>query len=68
MSTLPSNETPRSQSPNVYTVMLILSTLFMLIAVIAMFIEWRRWAPDYGDTSSARPSVMLINAHDDVAA
>ncbi len=29
---------------NVYTVMLIASTLFMLVACILMFIEWSRFA------------------------
>jgi hypothetical protein len=42
--------------------MLILSTLFMFIAVVAMFIEARRWGPEYWNTSSARPNVMLIQS------
>jgi len=41
--------------------MLILSTLFMLIAVILMTIELSRWYPDLSDTSSARPSVMVVD-------
>jgi hypothetical protein len=44
--------------------MLFLSMLFLLIAVIAMFIELRRWAPDYYRTNTARPSVMLMPADD----
>ncbi|TWU62428.1 hypothetical protein [Crateriforma conspicua] len=62
MSTLPTNEPPRKQPPNVYTVMLILSTVFMLIAVVAMLIEAGRWAPDYWNTRTAQPSVMHIEA------
>jgi hypothetical protein len=41
--------------------MLILSTVFMLIAVIAMWIEVQRWAPDYWSTNAAKPSVMLVS-------
>ena len=63
MSTQPSSEmAPRAsgkQPPSVYTVMLLLSMLFMLIAVIAMFIELNRWAPDYFKTNTARPNVMV---------
>ena len=58
MSTRLSNEPVRQQPPNIYTVMLILSAVFMLIAVIAMFIELRRWAPDYHRTQSAEPTAM----------
>ena len=36
--------------------MLMLSMLFLLIAVIAMFMELNRWAPDYYRT----PNVMVI--------
>jgi len=39
--------------------MLLLSMIFMLIAVIAMFMEWNRWAPDYYKTDTARPNVMV---------
>lgn len=46
---------PRKQPANVYTVMLILSVLFLLIAVIAMFMEYQRYAPDYWKTGNARP-------------
>jgi len=61
VSTLPSNEPARSkkQPPSVYTVMLLLSMLFMLVAVIAMFVELRRWEPDYYRTNNARPNVMV---------
>jgi len=61
VSTLPSNNPPASkkQPPSVYTVMLLLSMLFMLVAVIAMFIELNRWAPDYYRTNTARPNVMV---------
>lgn len=58
MSTLPSSEN-RKQPPSVYTVLLLLSMLFMLIAVVAMWIELRRWGPDYYRTNSANPSVMV---------
>jgi len=60
VSTQPSIEN-RKQPPSVYTVMLLLSMLFMLIAVITMFIEFQRWGEDYWDTSSARPSVMVVS-------
>ena len=32
----------------------------LLIAVIAMFVELNRWAPDYWRTGEATPSVMVI--------
>ncbi|MEL6104765.1 MAG: hypothetical protein AAFU85_01955 [Planctomycetota bacterium] len=59
MSTLPSSET-RKQPPSVYTVMLLLSMLFLLIAVIAMFIELNRWAPDYHRTKQHEPSLVQV--------
>ena len=40
--------------------MLLLSMLFMLIAVIAMINELKRWAPDYYRTNTANPQVMVI--------
>jgi len=40
--------------------MLILSVLFLLVAVIAMFVEYQRWAPDYWNTRSAQPNAMVI--------
>lgn len=40
--------------------MLLLSMLFLLIAVIAMIIELNRWAPDYYRTNSATPQVMVV--------
>ena len=61
MSTLPSIEN-RKQPPSVYTVMLLLSMLFLLIAVIAMFIELNRWAPDRWNTQTATPQVMVLPA------
>ena len=63
MSTQLSTEN-RKQPPSVYTVMLLLSMLFMLIAVIAMWIELNRWGPDYWSTSTARPSVMVMPPSD----
>ncbi|MEM0926499.1 MAG: hypothetical protein AAGJ83_10715 [Planctomycetota bacterium] len=60
MSTLPPSDA--KQPPSVYTVMLILSMLFLLIAVIAMFVELRRWAPDYYRTIQARPTVQVLSA------
>ncbi|TWU56417.1 hypothetical protein Poly51_23270 [Rubripirellula tenax] len=60
MSTQPSIENSGKQPPSVYTVMLLLSMLFMLIAVIAMWIELNRWAPDYYRTNTANPSVMVM--------
>ena len=61
MSTQPSTEN-RKQPPSVYTVMLLLSMLFMLIAVIAMWIEMSRWHPDYYRTNTATPNVMVVPA------
>jgi Na+/glutamate symporter len=55
VSTQVTNGVPRKQPANVYTVMLILSVVFLLIAVIAMIIEYRRYAPDYWKTGTARP-------------
>lgn len=46
------------QPPSVFTVMLLLAMLFMLIAVIAMYVELNRWGPDYYKTNTAQPSVM----------
>jgi len=46
----------RKQPANVYTVMLILSVVFLLIAVVAMVIEYNRYAPDYWKTTNARPA------------
>ena len=63
MSTLPSNDTGK-QPPSVYTVMLVLSMVFLLIAVIAMWIELNRWAPDYFRTSTAQPNVQVITSVD----
>lgn len=62
MSTLPSTEPQpsRKQPASIYTVMLILSVLFLLVAVIAMFVEYQRWAPDYWNTRSAQPNAMVI--------
>ena len=62
MSTQPSSEPTGKQPPSIYTVFLLISMLFMLIAVIAMFIELGRWAPEYYGTSTARPSVMVLPA------
>lgn len=63
MSTQLSTEN-RKQPPSVYTVMLLLSMLFLLIAVIAMIIELRRWQPDYFNTQQARPMVMVTPVDD----
>lgn len=60
MSTQPS--TNGKQPLSIYTVMLLVSVVFMLIAVIAMAIELNRWAPDYWDTSSARPVAGLLTS------
>ena len=62
MSTQPSIEQSavRKQPPSVYTVMLVLSVIFMIIAVIAMYMELNRWAPDYYNTNTAQPSVMVV--------
>ncbi len=59
MSTQLSNDN-RKQPPSIYTVMLLLSMLFMLIAVIAMWIELSRWAPEYYRTNSATPQAMVM--------
>ena len=58
MSTLPSSDN-RKQSMSIYTVMLLVSMLFMAIAVIAMYVELNRYAPDYYRTNTAQPSVMV---------
>lgn len=59
MSTLPSTDNQK-QPPSVYTVMLVLSMVFLLIAVIAMWIELNRWAPDYFRTREAEPVVQVV--------
>ena len=66
MSTQLSSEPTRKQPPSIYTVMLLLSMLFMLIAVIAMWIELSRWAPDYYRTGTAQPNVMVMPAGDEL--
>ncbi len=60
MSTQLSSEKSRKQPPSVYTVMLLLSMLFMIIAVIAMYIEMSRYEPQYFRTNEAQPNVMLM--------
>ena len=55
MSTLPSTDTKTKQPASVYTVMLFLSMLFMLLAVIAMLIEYQRYAPEFWETKTAQP-------------
>ncbi len=57
MSTQLSNEPVRKQPANVYTVMMIMSSVFLLVALIAMYMELNRYAPDYGNTASSRPNV-----------
>jgi len=37
--------------------MLLMSMIFMLVAVVAMFMEMNRYAPDYHKTTSATPNV-----------
>ena len=63
MSTQPSIESrpmPTGKQPNsIYTVMLILAMVFMAIAVLAMYIELSRWAPDYWDTRAAQPQAAI---------
>lgn len=63
MSTQPSNENTK-QPPSIYTVMLFLSMLFLLVAVISMFVELKRWAPQYFNTNDANPNVMVISDND----
>ncbi len=59
MSTQLSTEKPKKQPASVYTVILILSMLFMLVAVIAMWVELQRWAPDFYRTNSAQLGAMV---------
>jgi len=66
VSTLPPSDTAK-QPPSIYTVMLVLSVVFLLIAVIAMFIELQRWGDDYWRTNQARPSVQVIDLSRDFA-
>ncbi len=60
MSTQLSSEKSRKQPPSVYTVMLLLSMLFMIIAVIAMYVELSRYEPQYFRTNEAQPNVMIM--------
>ena len=41
------------------TVMLLLSAIFLVIAVIAMYIEIRRWTPDLYKTNTSKPNAMI---------
>lgn len=63
ISNNPTGQRPiRKQGMDIYTMMLLLSVIFMFIAVIAMFIEFRRYAPDYWKTSSAQfqPGMVIV--------
>ncbi|MFG0290773.1 MAG: hypothetical protein ACF8CQ_21545 [Rhodopirellula sp. JB044] len=63
MSTQPSSSVgPGKRPANIFTVMLLLAMLFMIIAVVAMYIELSRWAPDYYKTNTARPSTTSMVA------
>ena len=66
MSTLPPSDNAK-QPPSIYTVMLVLSMVFLLIAVIAMFVELGRWGPDYWRANQARPTVQVIDLSQDFA-
>ena len=62
MSTQPLNDANGKQGANVYTVMLLMSMLFMLVAVIAMFIEFRRYEGTLPwKTDEARPNVQAMH-------
>lgn len=62
ISNNPTGQRPiRKQGMDIYTIMLLLSVIFMLVAVIAMYMEFRRYAPDYWKTGQARfQSGMLV--------
>ncbi len=64
MSTQLSSEKSRKQPPSVYTVMLLLSMLFMAVAAIAMYIELQRYSPQYYRTNDAQPNVMVVPTPD----
>lgn len=60
MSTQVSNEAPRKQSANIYFVMLLMSMLFLLVAVIAMFVELSRYESSRPwVTDEARPQQVM---------
>ena len=63
MSTRPSSDSDvaiaSKQPTNITTVMLLLSALFLVIAVIAMYLEIQRWTPDLYKTNTAKPNVMI---------
>jgi hypothetical protein len=40
--------------------MLILATIFLLIAVVAMVMEMNRWADDYWRTKQHMPTVQVV--------
>lgn len=63
----PVSNSLRKHHANVYTVMLALSVAFLLIAVIAMIVEIRRYAPEYSNTSAARPTGVFGQTVDQVA-
>lgn len=67
MSIQLSNEKSRKQPPSVYTVMLLLSMLFMIVAVIAMYVELNRYSPQYYRTQDAQPNVRVIPAQPSVS-
>ncbi|XZE52735.1 hypothetical protein SH139x_004438 [Planctomycetaceae bacterium SH139] len=50
----------QKQGFSIYTVLLLLSMIFMLIAVIAMYVELKRYQPDYWEVTSGRIGGMIV--------
>ncbi len=50
----------QKQGFSIYTVLLLLSMIFMLIAVIAMYVELGRYSPDYWDINTGRVGGMVV--------
>lgn len=59
LSNNPMGRGGQKNSASIYTVLLLLSMIFMLIAVIAMWIELRRYQPDLWKTNTAAPGVSM---------
>ena len=52
--------TSQKQGMDIYTVLLLIAMICMLIAVIAMYIERNRYAPDFSNTNAALSAVEVI--------
>lgn len=64
----PAAQRPQTQKPglNVYTMMLILSFIFLVIANVLMYLEYTRYGTNPADISGARPQGVSFISSDGV--